>query len=242
MPQPTPVWFVRDGDTFVTYSMPNAYKVKNIRANPKVALGLANEDAGDYFVLQGEATIDESIPPATQMPAYFQKYKDLHHRNRLHAGDLHPNLVAANPRDAAPRARGRRMTTDILFGQSYYPRFDPKLYAAMQPYPPLGTLYAASIMRDAGYSVALFDAMLAESTDDWAAALDQHQPRYATAVRGQFQLPEQNVAAADARSRLHHDRRGEGARLHRHLLRRGRNRSRRPISRARRGLRADRRR
>ena len=24
MPQPTPVWFVRDGDSFVIYSMPNA--------------------------------------------------------------------------------------------------------------------------------------------------------------------------------------------------------------------------
>ncbi len=76
--------------------------------------------------------------------------------------------------------------TDILFGQSYYPRFDPKLYAAMQPYPPLGTLYAASIMRDAGYSVALFDAMLAESTDDWTEALDQYKPRYALLFEDNF--------------------------------------------------------
>ncbi len=76
--------------------------------------------------------------------------------------------------------------TDLLFGQSYYPRFDPKLYAAMQPYPPLGTLYAASIMRDHGYSVALFDAMLAQSTDDWAAALDQHKPRYALLFEDNF--------------------------------------------------------
>ena len=76
--------------------------------------------------------------------------------------------------------------TDILFGQSYYPRFDPKLYAAMQPYPPLGTLYAASIMRERGYGVALFDAMLAESTDDWTAALEQHQPRYAVLFEDNF--------------------------------------------------------
>ena len=34
-----------------------------------------------------------------------------------------------------------------LLGQSYYLRFDPKLWAAMQPYPPLGTLYAASVLR-----------------------------------------------------------------------------------------------
>ncbi|MFN8447311.1 MAG: radical SAM protein [Anaerolineae bacterium] len=76
--------------------------------------------------------------------------------------------------------------TDILFGQSYYPRFDPKLYAAMQPYPPLGTLYAASIMRDRGYGVALFDAMLAESTDDWTAALDLYKPRYAVLFEDNF--------------------------------------------------------
>jgi radical SAM superfamily enzyme YgiQ (UPF0313 family) len=76
--------------------------------------------------------------------------------------------------------------TDILFGQSYYPRFDPKLYAAMQPYPPLGTLYAASIVREHGYRVALFDAMLAKSTDDWAAMLDQVKPRYAVLFEDNF--------------------------------------------------------
>ena len=53
--------------------------------------------------------------------------------------------------------------THILFGQSYYLRFDPKLCQAMQPYPPLGTLYAAAYLRARGYEVAFFDAMLAES-------------------------------------------------------------------------------
>jgi anaerobic magnesium-protoporphyrin IX monomethyl ester cyclase len=55
--------------------------------------------------------------------------------------------------------------SEILLGQSYYLRFDAKLWAAMQPYPPLGTLYAASLLRTAGYEVALFDAMLAESEE-----------------------------------------------------------------------------
>jgi len=75
---------------------------------------------------------------------------------------------------------------DILFGQSYYLRFDPKLYAAMQPYPPLGTLYAASLMREQGYSVAVFDAMLAESESEWAAALDQYRPRFAVLFEDNF--------------------------------------------------------
>jgi anaerobic magnesium-protoporphyrin IX monomethyl ester cyclase len=76
--------------------------------------------------------------------------------------------------------------TDILFGQSYYLRFDPKLWDAMQPYPPLGTLYAASLMRQQGYSVALFDAMLAESPAEWKAALAQHQPTYAVLFEDNF--------------------------------------------------------
>ncbi len=75
---------------------------------------------------------------------------------------------------------------DILFGQSYYLKFDPKLYAAMQPYPPLGTLYAAAIMRNKGYDVALFDAMLAEDTSAWAAALDQYKPRFAVLFEDNF--------------------------------------------------------
>ena len=76
--------------------------------------------------------------------------------------------------------------TDILFGQSYYLRFDPKLYAAMQPYPPLGTLYAAAYMRERGYNVALFDAMLAESTDEWAVKLDETQPKYTVIFEDNF--------------------------------------------------------
>ncbi|MCU0477027.1 MAG: B12-binding domain-containing radical SAM protein [Anaerolineae bacterium] len=76
--------------------------------------------------------------------------------------------------------------TDVLFGQSYYLRFDPKLWRAMQPYPPLGTLYAAAVVREAGYSVGLFDAMLAESEAEWVSALDQHTPRVAVLYEDNF--------------------------------------------------------
>jgi anaerobic magnesium-protoporphyrin IX monomethyl ester cyclase len=74
----------------------------------------------------------------------------------------------------------------LLFGQSYFLKFDPKLYAAMQPYPPLGTMYAASLMREQGYDVALFDAMLADSEKEWADALDQHQPDIAIIYEDNF--------------------------------------------------------
>lgn len=75
---------------------------------------------------------------------------------------------------------------EILFGQSYYLRFDPKLWDAMQPYPPLGTMYAASYMRELGYEVALFDAMLADSEEAWSQALDREQPRFAIIYEDNF--------------------------------------------------------
>jgi len=85
--------------------------------------------------------------------------------------------------------------TDILFGQSYYLHFDPKLWQAMQPYPPLGTLYAASFMRNEGYSVALFDAMLAHSEDEWAVALHHYRPRFAVIYEDNTDHTEQYLAA-----------------------------------------------
>jgi anaerobic magnesium-protoporphyrin IX monomethyl ester cyclase len=74
----------------------------------------------------------------------------------------------------------------VLFGQSYYLRFDPKLWEAMQPYPPLGSLYAAAYTREKGYEVALFDAMLAASEEEWVAALDKHRPTYAVLYEDSF--------------------------------------------------------
>ena len=76
MPQPTPVWFVRDGDTFLIYTTPGSQKAKNLRANPHVALGLANEDAGDVFIAQGEAVIDDKAGLPTTNALYYGKYKD----------------------------------------------------------------------------------------------------------------------------------------------------------------------
>ena len=76
--------------------------------------------------------------------------------------------------------------TQILLGQSYFLRFDPKLWEAMQPYPPLGTLYAASYLRQHGYEVALFDAMLSVSEEEWGIALDEYQPQYAILYEDNF--------------------------------------------------------
>jgi anaerobic magnesium-protoporphyrin IX monomethyl ester cyclase len=74
----------------------------------------------------------------------------------------------------------------VLFGQAYFLRFDPKLWAARQPYAPLGALYAAAAVRAQGYGVALFDAMLAQSEAEWTAALDRHRPQFAVLYEDSF--------------------------------------------------------
>jgi anaerobic magnesium-protoporphyrin IX monomethyl ester cyclase len=75
---------------------------------------------------------------------------------------------------------------EILIGQSYFLRFDAKLWNAMQPYPPLGSLYAASCAREQGYEVAFFDAMLAQSEEEWGESLDRHAPRFAVLYEDNF--------------------------------------------------------
>ncbi len=76
--------------------------------------------------------------------------------------------------------------SEILLGQSYYLIFDPKLWQQMQPYPPLGTLYAASFLQKHGYDVSLFDAMLAESESEWERALAAQTPRFAVLYEDNF--------------------------------------------------------
>lgn len=75
---------------------------------------------------------------------------------------------------------------DVLLGQAYHLRFDPKLWRAMEPYPPLGTLYAAAVLRRRGHSVALHDSMLAASEQEWTAALDRVRPRFAILYEDNF--------------------------------------------------------
>ena len=49
----------------------------------------------------------------------------------------------------------------VLLTHSYFLHFDPKQLATGQPYAPLGTLYAAAILRQHGYAVSFYDTMFA---------------------------------------------------------------------------------
>jgi PPOX class probable F420-dependent enzyme len=75
-PQPTPVWFIWDGESFLIYSQPQAFKLRNIARNPRVALNFNSDKHGeDVIVFRGNATIDRSTPPADQVPTYIEKYR-----------------------------------------------------------------------------------------------------------------------------------------------------------------------
>jgi len=65
----------------------------------------------------------------------------------------------------------------ILVCHSYFLRFDQKQLERAKPYPPLATLQVASMLRRAGHEVALFDAMLAESIQDYHRKLRAVKPQ-----------------------------------------------------------------
>src|SRR5471030_1875150 len=64
----------------------------------------------------------------------------------------------------------------ILFTHSYFLQFDPKQWALQQPYPPLGTLYAASLMRMNGYCTSLYDTMFATEPNEVIVPIDNITP------------------------------------------------------------------
>jgi anaerobic magnesium-protoporphyrin IX monomethyl ester cyclase len=61
---------------------------------------------------------------------------------------------------------------NILFTHSYFLRFDPKQWLLGQPYAPLGTIYAAALMRRQGYNVALFDTMFVTDPEEVIPAIE----------------------------------------------------------------------
>ena len=75
---------------------------------------------------------------------------------------------------------------NILLAHAFFLNNDPKQVQKMRPYPPLGTLYAASALRTHGYAVALFDAMLADDEDEFAACLAAQRPALVVLYEDQF--------------------------------------------------------
>ena len=76
-PQPRPVWFIWEKDSFLIFSQPHAHKLKHIKLHPNVSLHFNSDKTADedVIVYGGTAIIDESVPPAHKVPAYLKKYK-----------------------------------------------------------------------------------------------------------------------------------------------------------------------
>ena len=66
----------------------------------------------------------------------------------------------------------------ILFTHSYFMRFDPKQWATGQPYAPIGTLYAAALMREKGLEVSFLDTMFAYGPEEVILPLQKHHPDF----------------------------------------------------------------
>lgn len=76
-PQPTPIWFLWDQQTFLMYSLPDAKRLAHMQHNPRVALHFdGNGRGGDIIVFTGEAHIHSEDPPADQLPVYIEKYRE----------------------------------------------------------------------------------------------------------------------------------------------------------------------
>jgi anaerobic magnesium-protoporphyrin IX monomethyl ester cyclase len=76
--------------------------------------------------------------------------------------------------------------TDVLLTHSYHLPYDRKQAQKMEPYPPLGTLYAAGLLRTSGISVALFDSMLEPPEEGLRRALRLHKPKIVAIYEDDF--------------------------------------------------------
>jgi len=64
----------------------------------------------------------------------------------------------------------------ILFSHSWFHRFDAKQWKTAQPYAPLGTMYAAALMRQQGHDVRIFDTMFAQNAAEILPDIESLQP------------------------------------------------------------------
>ena len=75
-PHVVPVWFWWDGKSFLMYAVPGQ-KVRDIQANPNVALHLNTDPVGgDVVRIDGTANIDSRQPLAYKVPGYVRKYRE----------------------------------------------------------------------------------------------------------------------------------------------------------------------
>src|ERR1700721_3404570 len=75
---------------------------------------------------------------------------------------------------------------DVLLTHSYHLPYDLKQVRKMQPYAPIGTLYAATSLREKGITTAVFDPMLEDPAARLLRALETHRPRIVAIYEDDF--------------------------------------------------------
>ena len=65
----------------------------------------------------------------------------------------------------------------VLLTNAYFYRMDPKQWRDQRPYPPYGTIYAASVLRQMGFEVDFLDTNLRERSDEILPFLES-RPQY----------------------------------------------------------------
>ncbi|KAA3605770.1 MAG: radical SAM protein [Planctomycetota bacterium] len=77
-------------------------------------------------------------------------------------------------------------TQKVLLAHSYFLYFDAKQVRKMRPYSPLATLIAAAVLRNQGYEVSLFDAMLAPDPQVFHEMLARERPSVVALLEDNF--------------------------------------------------------
>ncbi|HQQ97470.1 MAG TPA: radical SAM protein [Cyclobacteriaceae bacterium] len=68
--------------------------------------------------------------------------------------------------------------TTVVLANAYFYKLDAKQWRFHQPYPPLGTLVAAAVLRQAGFRVVFADMSLADGPQHLLPVLERERPRY----------------------------------------------------------------
>ena len=67
---------------------------------------------------------------------------------------------------------------DVLFTHSYFYKMDAKQWKNQTPFLPLGTIYAASLLRENNFTVSLFDVALKNKPEEIKPILENENPTF----------------------------------------------------------------